>query len=114
MAGGGQTVEVFRPRFLSLSAREAFARLGPLSPSRFTLGRFRAAVERVLREQNLRPDALYGLFLYLAEKYSHPWFTRLDLSQLDMGKGKRLIVQRGMLDRKYQITVPRQERESTE
>lgn len=54
------------------------------------------------------------LFLYLSEKYSHPWFSRLDLSQLDLGKGKRLIVQRGMLDRKYQITVPRQERESTE
>ena len=54
------------------------------------------------------------LFLYLAEKYSHPWFSRLDLSKLDLGKGKRLIVQRGMLDKKYQITVPRQERESTE
>ena len=54
------------------------------------------------------------LFLYLAEKYSHPWFSRLDLSKLDLGKGKRLIVARGMLDKKYQITVPRQERDSTE
>jgi hypothetical protein len=54
------------------------------------------------------------LFLYLAEKYSHPWFPRLDLSKLDLGKGKRLIVPHGMLDKKYQITVPRQERESTE
>jgi len=54
------------------------------------------------------------LFLYLAEKYSHPWFSRMDLSQLDLGKGKRLIVQHGMLDKKYQITVPRQERGSTE
>jgi hypothetical protein len=54
------------------------------------------------------------LFLYLAEKYSHPWFSRLDLSQLDLGKGKRLIVPHGMLDKKYQITVPRQERKSTE
>jgi hypothetical protein len=54
------------------------------------------------------------LFLYLAEKYSHPWFSRLDLSKLDLGKGKRLIVQHGMLDKRYQITVPRQERESTE
>jgi hypothetical protein len=54
------------------------------------------------------------LFLYLAEKYSHPWFSRLDLSKVDLGKGKRLIVQRGMLDKKYQITVPRRERESTE
>lgn len=54
------------------------------------------------------------LFLYLAEKCSHPWFSRLDLSKLNMGKGKRLIVPHGMLDKKYQITIPRQERESTE
>ena len=46
-AGGGRTVEVFRPRYVSLSAQEAFARLGPLSPSLFTLGRFTAAVRRV-------------------------------------------------------------------
>ena len=54
------------------------------------------------------------LFLYLSEKYAHPWFSRLDLSKPDLGKGKRQIVPHGMLDKKYQITVPRQERESTE
>lgn len=46
------------------------------------------------------------LFLCLAEKHSHPWFSRLDLSKLDLGKGKRLIVPHGMLDKKYQITIP--------
>ncbi|HRT04328.1 MAG TPA: glycosyltransferase [Kiritimatiellia bacterium] len=65
-AGGGQTVVVHRPRFLSLSAREAFVRLGPFNPSRFTLNRFAAAVRRTLRGQRIRPDALYGHFLYLA------------------------------------------------
>ena len=65
-AGGGQTVAVYRPRFLSLSAREAFVRLGPFNPSRFTLNRFAAAVRRTLRGQRIRPDALYGHFLYLA------------------------------------------------
>lgn len=65
-AGGGRTVEIFRPRYLSLSARESFAWLGPLNPSLFTLSRFAGAVRRVLREQCLRPDALYGHFLFLA------------------------------------------------
>jgi teichuronic acid biosynthesis glycosyltransferase TuaC len=64
--GHGQTVEVFRPRFISLSANEDFVRFGPLSPSLFTLSRFTGAVRRVLRDQNLRPDALYGHFLFLA------------------------------------------------
>ena len=65
-AGPESHVDVFRPRFLSLSARDSFARLGPLNPSRFTLSRFCAAVERVLAAQDLRPDAIYGHFLYLA------------------------------------------------
>lgn len=65
-AGGGAPVDVYRPRFLSVSAREAYAFLGPLSPSRLTLHRFTAAVRRVLDRQRIRPDALYGHFLYLA------------------------------------------------
>jgi teichuronic acid biosynthesis glycosyltransferase TuaC len=64
--GGGRPVRVFRPRFASLSAKEAFVRLGPLSPSLFTLGRFTEAVRRVLRTHTIRPDALYGHFLFLA------------------------------------------------
>lgn len=65
-AGNGRMVDVFRPRFLSLSARESFVRLGAWSPSRFTLRQFSAAVRRVLRKQDIHPDALYGHFLYLA------------------------------------------------
>jgi teichuronic acid biosynthesis glycosyltransferase TuaC len=64
--GDRRPVTIYRPRFVSLSARAAFARLGPLSPSRFTLWRFTKAVRRVLVRENLRPDALYGHFLYLA------------------------------------------------
>ncbi|MGD9780913.1 MAG: glycosyltransferase [Kiritimatiellia bacterium] len=65
-AGGGQMVDVYRPRFLSLSARDAFVRLGPLNPARFTWRQFTGAVRRVLRQPHVRPDALYGHFLYLA------------------------------------------------
>ena len=65
-AGGERGVAVFRPRFLSCSARDAFIHLGPLSPSLFTLRRFTGAVRRTLQRQDLRPDAVYGHFLYLA------------------------------------------------
>lgn len=65
-AGDGRTVDIFRPRYVSLSARESFARMGPLNLSLFTLSRFTGAVRRVLRAQGLRPDAVYGHFLFLA------------------------------------------------
>lgn len=64
--GGGRVVEVFRPRYLSVSARESLAWLGPLNPSRFTLRGFTGAVRRVLQAEGFRPDALYGHFLFLA------------------------------------------------
>jgi hypothetical protein len=47
------------------------------------------------------------LFLFMAERAGHPWFGKLDASSIDLGKGKRVIVKGGMLDKKYGITVPR-------
>lgn len=47
------------------------------------------------------------LFLYLAEKAGHEWFNYLDLSKIDLGSGKRKIVENGFLDEKYNITVPK-------
>ena len=47
------------------------------------------------------------LFLYMAEKAGHSWFEVLDLSKIDLGKGKRSIVKNGVYDAKYQITIPR-------
>lgn len=47
------------------------------------------------------------LFLYMAETSAHPWFSQLDVSQIDLGKGKRMIVSHGRLETKYQITVPK-------
>jgi len=46
------------------------------------------------------------LFLWLAERHRHAWFDRLDLAQVDLGKGKRSLVPGGRLDAKYGITVP--------
>ena len=47
------------------------------------------------------------LFMFMAEKHGHPWVSDLDVSRLDLGKGKRMIVPKGSFDRKYRITVPR-------
>jgi hypothetical protein len=46
------------------------------------------------------------LFLAMAERHGHPWVSELDLSLVDLGKGKRMIVPGGRYDKKYQITVP--------
>jgi hypothetical protein len=46
------------------------------------------------------------LFLYMAEKLQHPWFSKLNLKSVDLGSGKRVIVKGGVLDKKYKITVP--------
>ena len=48
------------------------------------------------------------LFLYSAEKHGYPWAKRLDLTRVSLGTGKRVIAQGGVLDKKYQITVPRE------
>ena len=53
------------------------------------------------------------VFLYLSEKLELAFFKNLDLSSIDLGKGKRqIITQNGVLDKKYQITVPREETEN--
>jgi hypothetical protein len=46
------------------------------------------------------------LFLFMAEKLNHPWLKFLDLSKVDLGKGKRSLVKGGVYISKYQITVP--------
>lgn len=46
------------------------------------------------------------LFLALAERHCHAWFAHLELSGVDLGKGKRALYAGGRLDPKYQITLP--------
>jgi hypothetical protein len=49
------------------------------------------------------------LFMHLAENCKHAWVRKLDLSKIDFGKGKRMLVKGGRFDPKYKITVPRTE-----
>jgi len=66
----------------------------------------------------LRPDVVQALlencnsikvkrfFMWLAEYNQHKWVERLDLTNVDFGKGKRTLFKGGVFDKKYQITVP--------
>lgn len=49
------------------------------------------------------------LFMFLAENCKHTWAGKVDLSRVDLGKGKRALVKGGRFDAKYQITVPHAE-----
>jgi len=69
---------------------------------------------------NLRPDTVQTLlekcrsvkvkrlFLYMAERAGHDWFSQLDTKRLDLGQGKSSIVKQGVYVPKYQITVPKE------
>lgn len=46
------------------------------------------------------------LFLLLAEICGHTWLSKVDLTKVNLGKGKRLLVKGGHFDAKYQISVP--------
>lgn len=64
--GEGHTLTVLRPRFVSLSARAAFAKLGPVNPSLLTFREFTRAVLHAVRYEGLAPAAIYGHFLFMA------------------------------------------------
>jgi hypothetical protein len=49
------------------------------------------------------------LFLWAAESAGHDWFSRLAPDRINLGKGKRSLYRGGRFDKKYLITVPRQE-----
>lgn len=48
------------------------------------------------------------LFLYLADKFKHPWLDFVDLSNVDLGSGTRSLVKNGVYIDKYKITVPKE------
>lgn len=69
---------------------------------------------------SLRPDVLQKLlencssikvkrtFLYLSEQLNHPYYKKLNFKKIHLGNSRYVIVKNGMLDKKYNITVPKQ------
>ncbi len=47
------------------------------------------------------------IFLFLAEKNQHLWFKHINIKTINLGKGKRVIEENGVLDKTYDITVPK-------
>ena len=46
------------------------------------------------------------LFFFFADRHRHSWLKRLDKKIVDLGRGKRVLVEGGRLDPGYLITVP--------
>ena len=48
------------------------------------------------------------LFLYMADKANHQWFQFLNLDKVDIGTGNRILVEKGVYQSKYLISVPKE------
>lgn len=46
------------------------------------------------------------LFLHLSEHFNHPWLSNLDLTKIDLGKGKRVLGDGGKYFPKYKLSLP--------
>jgi len=69
---------------------------------------------------NFRPDILYillracsqvkakRLFLWFSDRHAHDWRQALKIGGINLGKGKRMLVEGGAFDPTYQITIPRE------
>ncbi len=68
---------------------------------------------------NFRPDLLRALlractqvkakrlFLWFSDRHGHAWRQAFETDDVDLGRGKRMLVRGGAYDATYQITVPR-------
>lgn len=80
---------------------------------------FIPAYEILLGMNNLHPKEVQGLlevcssvkvkrlFLFMAERTGHRWFDFLNIKEIELGSGKRSLVEEGVYDSKYKITVPK-------
>jgi hypothetical protein len=48
------------------------------------------------------------LFLYMAKKAGHAWYEMLNFEKIDLGSGKRKLVENGVYIPEFKITVPKE------
>lgn len=77
------------------SVVDVFSGLSTLSPRRLQILLEACTSIRVKR-----------VFLLIARNAGHAWYSRINLSRVDIGKGKRQITPGGRLDKEFLITVP--------
>lgn len=70
------------------------------------LGQLRPNVVQQLLER-CNSIKVKRLFLYFAERVGHRWLSELNLSKIDLGRGKRVIGQGGEYNSKYLISIPK-------
>ena len=56
--------------------------------------------------ENCRSVKVKRLFLYLAEKADHNWFSHLEINKIQLGEGKRSFAKNGKFINKYMMSVP--------
>lgn len=56
--------------------------------------------------EHCRSHKVVRLFLAMAETVNHPWFRRIDVEKLQLGKGKYVLSDGGYYNSKYQISTP--------
>ncbi|MCP3460361.1 type IV toxin-antitoxin system AbiEi family antitoxin domain-containing protein [Bradyrhizobium sp. CCGUVB23] len=86
-----------------LPTRESFHQAHVLMQSLFNLSPRR--LQKLLAD--CRSVKVKRLFFFFADRHNHAWLKRLDTKTIDLGKGKRMLVKGGKLDKTYQITVPK-------
>ncbi|TYP65337.1 transcriptional regulator with AbiEi antitoxin domain of type IV toxin-antitoxin system [Stutzerimonas stutzeri] len=79
------------------SVAELLNGLATLSPRR---------LQRLL--EACRSVRVKRVFLLLARHSGQAWYSRLDLTRVDLGTGKRQLIAGGCLDKQFLITVPEQ------
>ena len=84
-------------------AQESFEEAGLLMEGLATL---RPRLVQMLLEQ-CRSVKVKRLFMYLAERSNHAWANKLELSTVNFGTGKRMLVRGGQFDPRYNMYVPR-------
>ncbi|HLD68080.1 MAG TPA: type IV toxin-antitoxin system AbiEi family antitoxin domain-containing protein [Pseudomonas sp.] len=90
-----ELIHVSEDESLFSAVAELLNGLATLSPRR---------LQRML--ETCRSVRVKRVFLLLARHAGHVWYQRLDLTRIDLGKGKRQIVSGGRLDKQFLITVP--------
>jgi len=48
------------------------------------------------------------LFLWFSDRHDHAWLKEMETKNIDLGRGKRMLVKSGVFDAAYQITIPKQ------
>ena len=105
------------PHLKASAPEQAFLECLLLAPKQYSymdlyyimeqLTTFRPDVVQELLEstENLK---VKRMFLYMAEKSGHHWFSLLKTDRIELGSGKYKLVENGVYVPKYKITIPKE------